>query len=155
MTIMNSIKNLQRQKDKVGNARVLCGKQKCASINKILTQKKKIFETEKHLKCPEKLSLQKYYDCIDIFYTDKNKIVEEYNLYVDKFHKCRNKMCKKFSKKMKNITNKQDKLIQQKKLLNTINNKTKNNNTNKTKNNIISKTMKGGMKVKQLKKLLN
>ena len=50
---MNSIKNLQRQKDKVGNARVLCGKQKCASINKILTQKKKIFETEKHLKCPE------------------------------------------------------------------------------------------------------
>ena len=64
-------------------------------------------------------------------------------------------MCKKFSKKMKNITNKQDKLIQQKKLLNTINNKTKNNNTNKPKNNIISKTMKGGMKVKQLKKLLN
>ena len=135
MSILNNkdYKKLERQREKLVDERTKCAKQKCASINKILTQKNKIFEKEQDIKCPKQLSSKQFYDCTSKFYDDdKNQVVKEYKLYADKFDKCRVKKCKKFNKKMKNITNKQDKLIQQKILLNTINNKIKNN---KTKNN--------------------
>jgi hypothetical protein len=129
MNIMNNkdYKKLEKQREKLVDARSLCGKRKCASINKILTQKQKIFNTEQDIKCSKKLSSKQFYDCSEIFYDDdKNKVVKEYKLYSDKFNKCISKKCIKFSKKMKSIDNKQDKIIKRKILLNK-NNKTKNN----------------------------
>ena len=146
-------KKLERQWEKLVDERTKCGKQKCASINKIKTQKNKIYETEQDIKCPK--TSKQFYDCTSKFYDDdKNQVVKEYKLYADKFDKCRVKKCKKFSKKMKKITNKQDEIIKSKILLNTINNKTKNNNTNKTKKNIRTKTMKGGNEGKTFEEII-
>jgi hypothetical protein len=142
-------KKLERQREKIVDERTKCGKQKCASINKILTQKNKIFEKEHDIKCPKTSKL--FYDCTTKFYDDdKNKVVKEYKLYSDKFYKCRSKKCIKFIKKLKSVDNKTNK-INRKIWLN--NNKTKNNNTIKTKNNIKTKTMKGGNEGKTIEEI--
>lgn len=98
----SAILKLEKAEWKVIDEMALCKKTKCAKLYKEKEEEHKIFEKEQNIKCPKKLSNDKFYDCSKVFYDNNQHLRTKFNEFV----KCGDKKCKSKTKKIKSIRNK-------------------------------------------------
>jgi hypothetical protein len=79
-----------------------CKKTKCSKLYKEQEAENKIFAKEQDIKCPKKLSDDKFYDCSVLFYNNNPQLKQKFY----EFMKCGDMKCKDVTKKRKALNNK-------------------------------------------------
>jgi len=97
-----AILKLEKEEWKIIDEIELCNKTKCAKLYKEKEAEHKIFEKEQDIKCPKKLSNDKFYDCSKVFYDNNPQLKTKYNEFI----KCGETKCKSKTKKLKSIRDK-------------------------------------------------